>query len=576
MFKTLSEEDYDDLVLIQKGEDLKNFRLLETNKLEALSEYDLYLRRIQRGFDSYYESNVGKKLDNRPYQMEYAAIMCCRRNNIMGWQMGSGKTLSSLLMLYGLYAPYISSMRAACIHIVVFNLLSSMRWIEELERFPIFRDKYKVITRERDLADCEVPIIIYSQDFPKNLAPSRRGNTKKSMARVLGRFRPCCLIVDEVHGLKNNSTRTKQLTYIRSRSRRVLALTGTPADGNLKELHNILKFVYSANWPYNSANIFSKHFGAKEKFNGSYLYGSSLNPDAPEKYLQKLDPLKIAPYYKLMRRFIHRLKLDEPQVRSCMTLPESEVLMHKVKCSAEQERVYREYVNKHKAQLQKATQTIEGSTPKRLAEALRLIHPLIKITNHPLELYPQVTLPKLQRLEELVKSAEGKVVVFCDRVDSAWLCSSHLRQALCPEAVIRLYANDEREEIESLDTERRIEVVTQFQYSKEIKVGVFSVGLAAQAIDLTEASDVIYYCLPWSSIRLQQSINRVVRSGNPYNKVKLHYLYQEGLIDEYQVNLSLEKVKNFRLMLDYEIDEVSDDELSDLTPMELIKKLLGG
>jgi hypothetical protein len=68
----------------------------------------------------------------------------------------------------------------------------------------------------------------------------------------------------------------------------------------------------------------------------------------------------------------------------------------------------------------------------------------------------------------------------------------------------------------------------------------------------------------------------VVRSGNPYNKVKLHYLYQEGLIDEYQVNLSLEKVKNFRLMLDYEIDEVSDDELSDLTPMELIKKLLGG
>jgi SNF2 family DNA or RNA helicase len=478
----------------------------------------------------------------------------------MGWDMGVGKTIATILTIYGLYKEKLSSLRKGSIQIVVINLLAAERWVEDLQKFKEFEGLFSVISNEKELEQAQSPILIYSQDLPK-----RRSKHCKFLSRRLRKLKPLLLVVDEVHGLRSATARTKHLSQVRNKSRRCLALTGTPSEGNLKELHNILQFVYGENWIYSSPQAFSKDYGKQQKIAANYLYGTLRPNDGPEKYLQRLDPARMPGYYRLMRRYIHRVRIDEPQIRSCMKLPEPEYVLHEIQPSKEQKEKYVHYVSRHKEQLKRIS---EGISHRQTAEALQLINPLIEIANYPDEL--SISTPKLLALREIVDKAKGKVVVFCDRVTSAWVCKQSLKHGSNLE-VIRLYSNDDREIEAKMSLERRIEAVSSFQYSPSIKAGVFSINLAGQSIDLTKASDVIYYCLPWSSIKIQQSISRVVRSGNPYSQVKLHYLYQTGMIDEYQTQLALEKIRCARLMLDYETDFESEEIGNDLSPSDALQ-----
>jgi len=376
------------------------------------------------------------------------------------------------------------------------------------------------------------------------------------------------MIVDEIHGLKKNTARTKHLWYIRHKTRRVLGLTGTPTEGDLGEMHNLLQFVYKKYWIYETTESFSRHYGKKEKLGSNYLLSRArIDDSSPEKYLRQLDIDKIPKYYHLLNRYIHRLNINDEEVRSCMTVPETEAILHKIITSASQGEEYKKYIDEHRDKLIRASQ---GVTIKHRAEALQLINPLIRLCNSPIHLDLD-RLPKIDKVIEIVEEAKGKVIVYCDRVDSAWMCTKALRDKF-PQQVIRLYATDEREEISKQSEEERINSVVRFQSDESIRVGVFSINLASQAIDLNQASDIIYYCLPWSSIKIQQSISRPVGPGNPYKVVKIHYLYQEGLIDEYQVLLAVNKIKSARLMMDYEVDINEAEE--DLSPTDIARLLL--
>jgi SNF2 family DNA or RNA helicase len=545
-------------IVLSTAEELDAFLPLEVNQLAGLSAYSFFLERTKDGFNSFLKENP--HADDRPYQYQYAAVMCCRRFNIMGWSMSVGKTTSTIVTILGLYKERLQQLRKGSIHIVVLNLLAAERWLEDFSKISMFKGLYQVVNSLADLEKTQCPIIIYSQDFPKRRASGRKYSSKTTLSKRLRKLKPTLLVVDEVHGLRSNTARTAHLKKIREKSRRCLALTGTPSEGNLKELHSILTFVYGDNWLYRSAQSFSKDFGSKQRISTSYIQ----KEDAPEKYLQRLEPAKMADYYHMMRRFIHRVRIDEPQIRRCMTLPEAEHVMHAVEPDQEQKDIYDLYVASHLEQLRRVS---DGITKQQQAEALQLINPLIKIANFPGD--GTRPTPKIKYLLDLVQRAEGKVVIFCDRVASAWLCTHHLRNTLKVET-IRLYSKDPNAEPPEMNMEQRIEAVTEFQYNPNIKAGVFSITLAGQSIDLTKASDVIYYCLPWSSIKIQQSISRVVRSGNTYPEVKLHYLYQTGMIDEYQTKLALEKIRCSKLMLDYEVDFEAEETESDLTPSDAL------
>ena len=552
----------ENLVIIDRPEVLEKYTVVESPQLKDSGGYLGFLKQVKRGYIEYLLENP--LTDRRPYQYEIAAVMCCRRYNLMGWQQRVGKTISSLLIIYGLYSSQGGGLRKKSIHIVIPSLLASMAWLKELGRFPFFRGKYTLVRNEKELLAAETEIVIYTQDLPKCQSRVRKG---KTISRVLGRMRPCLLIIDEIHGLKKGTSRTANLLYVRQRSRRVLGLTGTPTEGDLSELHHLLQFVYQKHWVYKEAGNFTKQFAKKAKLGGNYLTGARSSYNDPEKFLRQLDSEKMPKYFQLISRYIHRLNINEPQVRDCMTIPETEAHLHQVDATEYQKLEYAKYLQAHQEELIRASQ---GCSPQHRAEALRLINPLIRLSNSPLELE---TIPKVQKILEVLAGAAGKVIIYCDRVDSAWMASRMLKKTIGASQYIRVYAADPREEVPRQSDEERVRSVTKFQEDSEVKVGIFSLNLASQAIDLNQASDIIYYCLPWSSIKIQQSISRPVGPGNPHKLVKIHYLYQSGFIDEYQVLLAINKIKSSRLLLDYEI-EGFDTEEEDLSPIDVIRRLL--
>lgn len=545
-------------IILEGIKDLEQFEREVVNPLNEGANYNNKLYWVLKGYQEYLNNN--SSAEERPYQPNYAAMCCVRRNNFLGWSMRTGKTLTSILMIYGLYQSSLLNIRPKSIHIAVPNILASMSWQKELSRFPKFKDSYTVVSTKKELLTATTQIIIYSHDFPK-----RKLDDNNKISKLLASYRPVVLIVDEIHGLKNaNSLRTKELRKVRDTSRRVLALSGTPSEGNLKDIHNIMEFVYRSYWPFASSTEFSKQFSENEVLGVNYLSGKNLQGNDKVKTLAQLNSSRLPQYFNLVSRFLHRLTLYDPEVSECVSFPESEVITHPVTPKQSQLEGYKNYLDRHHEILNRVAR---GKGQRAMAEALRIINPLIELSNFPTV---QGVPPKVEKTLEIIQASKGKVVIFCNRVTSAYVVSEYLKSRL-PGQVIRVYAQDEREDPVSLDESKRIERVYQFQYNPKIRVGVFSFNIAYQAIELSQASDAILYCLPWSSLKILQGISRPLGPDNPHSTVKLHYPYHPGFIDEYQMLLAVNKIKGIRKSIDFDLGITEKETLS---PIEAIRKLL--
>lgn len=555
----LNPTDASSYILVDQDEQLDQLSLRRPPTLMTLPCWSSFKSKIERGYAEYLAANL--RANPREYQLNYAAVMCSRRFNFMGWQMRSGKTLTTLLVIYGLYEEKLDNLRPKSIHIVVPSILASMSWVYELSNFPSLKDKFAVIKTQKDLENTKAAIIIYNYDFPKG----RLKGSKAHKSNKLAKLRPNLLVIDEIHGLKRNTLRTEHMLRIRRTSRRVLGLSGTPSEGTLVEIHTLMNFIYQELWPFKKAEHFTQRFSIKQKLSSNYLSGSQNKDVGPEKYVQQLDVMRMPEYYHLIQRFMHRLNLSDPEVADSITVPETNAVIHRVIPTQEQQQIQDAYVAQHRTQLLRA---IAAKTVKQKAEALKLINPLVEIAN---QYISESSSPKLDKVVELVNQAEGKVIIYCHRVMSARLTAQILRNAIGEEKVIRVFAKDINEDPQILDQDQRIERISQFQYNDEVKVGVFSINLASEAIELNRASDVIFYCLPWSSIQIRQAIARPVGPGNQHRLVKLHYLYHKGFIDDYQVQLTTTKIKSSKILADFDIEY---DQSQDLSPTEAIKQLL--
>lgn len=540
-------------------QDLESYQVIEQDLLNQQQAFAMYQGRIGTLYSRLIDSN--RQLEYRQYQIDDAALLCCRRHHVLTHGLGLGKTNITVLALYALYYPT-TGRRPGSIQIAVPNLLSANRWTEDLDRINDLLDEplvYEVIKSDRQLRKSTAPIFIYSHDLPKNKCRAGSSPTA-NLGRWLRKHRkPSCFVIDEVHGCQANSTRTKQLSILAGTAKRRIALSGTLTE--LKHVQTVCsQIIYKRYFPYGDPGTFTKNFSLKQKLNTNYT--GRLTHNAPERFLRQLDTRKAPEYYNLMRRFIYRVRIDDPKVKECITVPESIIQMHAVEPTLEQQAEHTEYINSYQSQLNLASH--QGD-----ARALRLIVPLIKIANHPPANKPS---NKLIKLGELVKGSPGKVVVFCHYVASARLVTQYLRSLLSEYEVVRLYATDPEEVPTTLNQELQVQRRTEFQYDPLVKVGVFSINLASQSIDLTAASDVIYYCCGWSAIQMQQSLKRAVRPGNPNKVVNSHYVYTRGLIDTHQVALAVEKIKGSRLLMDFDLEDLTGNE--DLSPAEAVRRML--
>lgn len=529
----------------------EEFQLLEKSQITEESEYEKW-----RKLTTYHYQLTLKDKPNweyRPYQPDFAALYCYRHRNLVGLSMGGGKTLISALVFASIYSP--EDDRPGRIHVTVPNHLAARRWIEDLEAVPSLRNRFEYIRSTKVLRKTTSPIIIYNHDLPKQKKRGQAVNHKYMRKHL----RPSILCIDEVHNLKPKTNRTKALLTLRLVSKRTLALSGTLSDGDIAYTPFLCRFIYQEDFPYQSPKEFSQYFSVNQRLSTSYDSGSSNG--GQDRYLRHLDLNRLPEYYQLMTRFCHRVSLDDPVVKPYITKPESKKETHIVTPSQDQLNAHRYYLSQHRQTIEALSESQEDNEETILS----ILHPLIRIANA-----YSLSTPKLEKLKEEILT-EDKTAIFCATNSGARTLCQYLKSF--GYSLTRIYANDEQETPTSLPEEKRMKRIDQFLGDESISVCVLQINLASEAIDLQNAGKVIFYDLPWSSIKVEQAIARTVRPGNPRSEVEVTFIANQGLIDEHQLNLIESKIELSNLLFDYSIDskregisekDVIDDLLEDI------------
>lgn len=342
-------------------------------------------------------------------------------------------------------------------------------------------------------------------------------------------------------------------------------MSGTLSDGRLDILGHVLKLTYGRIFPYVHLQDFLDDYNANTKVKSNYLKGEIAVQTTAPRYLSHIDLSTLPAYSKLARTFINRVSLNDANVKDVITLPTFSEKVIKVVPTIEHKNYYNVVIKTIKDELssmQAANWTI----------ALNLISPLIEASNNPPE-YRVKKNQKLNKLLSLVDNCEGKTAVFCCRVDSARKVHQALQEKYNINA-IRLYANDKECRPKTLNAQRREDLVCRFLYDPDVRVGTFSINLAAESIDLNVAEQVIFYDFPWQPVKIQQAKYRVIRPGSPVDHVNIIYLYNQGMIDQHQYTLLKERDKSSTALLDFDPTAMTQSSLAVIDTSELIKRTI--
>lgn len=222
-------------------------------------------------------------LDRKPFkhQIEAAEFLLCKRKAIIGDEMGSGKTMSSILASYSLNSPRL----IICPASLKLNWAKEIRMIDNNGRICIISDK--------GITDADWYIINYDileRDYDK-----------------LRKIPFSSITLDEAHYIKSvsnsgeaNSKRAKYSLKLADKCAYVFSLTGTPITNKPKDIFNILKI---------SDHILAKNFFSfAQQFCGAEHngFGWSFEGSSNEDILHE----KIKP---IMLRRLKKNMLDLPE-----------------------------------------------------------------------------------------------------------------------------------------------------------------------------------------------------------------------------------------------------------------------
>lgn len=538
---------------------MPNFEVVQQNQVISTDRFAQRRIKAQGYFDQLLKDHP--TLENRPYQVDLAAIYASRGLDICNGGQGLGKTLITGLTLLTALDPFPT--RPGAVQIVVPNLLyARSRWLVDFKRFAALNGFVEIINSEKQLLKSQAPIWIYDMNFARRKSKTLPG-TKRKLARLLAKQVPEYLVIDECHHFQKGSDRSKAIEIVRKRAHRVLFLSGTVSDGRLKNIHYLLKLCYGRHFKLTEREFLSA-FEVKTQVQSNYLTGSNGIDELQPRYMSQLSPFKVADYAELMVSKIHRVTLDQSFVKRCVSLPTPNIQTELLSMDAAHRADYKQLVHDRLNDLRACRQY--GANAAAQAKARSILQPLIECSN-----FPDYDTAKIRRTLELVDEFNKKglkTVIFNSAIGSGRKIASALKSKFGADKINRLYATDEFEQPPTMKLDQREQVLSDFLFGPII-ASVLAIRIANESIDLTQASAVIFYDCPWDVIKLNQGISRVVRPGAVNNFVEIRYLAHENSIDEHMLNLNFQKQKQMDLLLDYSLEASKPISVLDLLDLIL-------
>ncbi|GES96562.1 SWI/SNF-related matrix-associated actin-dependent regulator of chromatin subfamily A-like protein 1 isoform X1 [Rhizophagus clarus] len=323
----------------------------------------------------------------------------------------------------------------------------------------------------------------------------------------IGRFQ--IIIADESHFLKDRlSDRTKKLAPLMKKAKRVILLSGTPAESRPAELFAQINIV--------APTLFSNYDEYVKRFCGGER---RMNKDG-KRYIDTKGAINIEELHWLLNStvLIRRKKEDVN-----LGLP-----------SKTRQIIYIEIPATSKRELQEMRKKAKGEKPNFL------------------KMYEESGRAKVPAIQDYLLSLKDdnkKYIVFAHHKD--------VMDQIC--YVLR------REQIRFIridgqtDVRIRQDFVDKFQNEREVKFAILSLTAASTGLNFQAADGVIFAELSWNPSTIAQGENRAHRIGR-IGDVEIKYILSKDTLDLVQWQMLKRKSKVLGIIFDNE-DNVSLDEI---------------
>lgn len=419
------------------------------------------------------------------YRHQEIALSYMRSNNYFSlfMEQGTGKTIPSLYRILDL-------LKAGKIEdaLVVAPKSALGAWERDIEHFEEL---------DREILRDNITLINYDKVW--------RGEEKSPYFKKYG-----CIILDEAHAIKNRtSRRSKFLLKIASLADYRYLLTGTPiGNGQLENIWALYCFLD----PYIDrgrvySRIFKEHMEEKAsgEYKGSYMEFQSryciLNM-----YHKPTSYINVKELQSIINEHSYRVKKID-----CLDLPDKlpdEVIY----CDLKEKALYKKLHN-DSAILE--YEILAENPLSRMIKLRQLCAGHIKTEKELIETKTE----KLEILEELIEGYEDdkKLVIFADFKYSIRKITELLKRLKIKHVV--------------LDGDQKDKTIwRKFQADKSIRVIVCQYQTASAGIDLFASDTIIYYEPQLRSNTLEQSRDRIHRTGQK-NKCSYIHLITKGTIE---------------------------------------------
>ncbi len=350
------------------------------------------------------------------------------------------------------------------------------------------------------------------------------------VARRLGRRKFGLVLVDEAHSLKNS--RTVAHGFVRGlRAERLLLLTATPIENDLRELFSLLSLVDPAVYP------------SFRKFAGDFLVSRYRVKD-----MQKL------------RNFCARYMIRNRRNTAFPEMPPRHPRLVRCVASEEESEFLRRTLALVRTVYGRSSNADGKGAGRRGATAMLFLTLLLKEScsspDAVMATVQNVVMPRLNdddahRLDEVIALGRslpptGKMEAFVREVE--------LMQPEAAVAYVEFFATHER--LSALCAERGIPVIAytgrmsagekQEQVERFRKNGglMLCTEVGGQGLNLQHCRTVINYDVPWNPMRLEQRIGRVHRYGQEQSTKVLHFV-TVGTYEEHVLELLTRKLELF-------------------------------
>jgi len=316
------------------------------------------------------------------------------------------------------------------------------------------------------------------------------------------------IVLDEAQNIKTRDAKqTRAIRALRARHR--VALTGTPVENRLSELHSILDFLNPG--LLGSAGSFREQFATPiERWRDGAAAARLRRATGPF--------------------ILRRLKTDKEIIGD---LPEKIEIRVDCHLTREQATLYQAVVD----EMLERAEEVEGIA--RAGIVLAALVKLKQVCNHPVHLLKDRShldgrSGKLARLEEILEEAlaeDDRALCFTQFAEFGRLLRAHLQDRLGRE-VLFLHGGTPKS--------ARDEMVGRFQTEEGPPVFVLSLKAGGTGLNLTAANHVIHYDRWWNPAVEDQATDRAFRIGQRKN-VQVRKLTCVGTLEERIDQLIAEK-----------------------------------